>query len=91
MTAGEVLESVKTAIESSMGVWGLTLIAMTIVTVVYIKTESLLLTAFVWFIVLIGLAGLYRLENIPIFVVMMVALVALVIYDTFIRDKYNIR
>lgn len=86
MKEGKILESVKTAIEMSMGMWGFMILGMSAVAVAYIKTESIMLTGFMWFVLLIGLAHLYHLEAAPVFVVMLVLFVGLTIYDIFIRQ-----
>lgn len=84
---GKVLVAVQKAVEGPMGMWGFMSLAMAGVTVAYIKTESMLLTSFMWFIVLIGMSHIYGFERAPVFVVMLVFFIALAVFDIFIRDK----
>lgn len=84
---GEILQAFQTLVENSVTQWGFIVLAIAIVTAMYIKTESLSLTAFVQFIILIGLSQFMSLSIAPLVAVSAVFFVSLVMYDIFVKSK----
>ena len=84
---GQVLEAIKSAIEMSYGYYIWLLIILAIIIVIYIKSDSLLVSSVFSFVLLLAFSQFISMSLMPLIAVFMVFELALVIYKFFIKSR----
>ncbi len=84
---GNLLDAVRSVLEQNYSYYIWLVIAMVIIIATYIKSDSLLITSLVSFVLLIGITQIISISLIPLIAVFMVFFISLIVYDVFIKGR----